>query len=267
MEVKDMREVALERLRTLDLSGDGDSLYRLGLIAEAIRGCRPQYGWTMGACERLRDVLADMLGDDSEMRGFFKELKDLADWRRDVTLFGADYTPYPLDANAEPIHVGDEMEYADGRAVTVTEVSLRESKRSVIVQTDKGASFYAELDKLTHRPTPEGALGDGAGVTERYVPLPTDANGEVIHVGDKVRYADVVLTTKALTLNETGWSVTVANGRGDTIEHYPCSLVHVHEPTVADILRDFATKYAGAWGDVEDEIIERYAAKLQIREG
>lgn len=41
---------------------------------------------------------------------FADRLKAAVDGREDVTLWGVDYMPYPLDADAVPIHVGDVME-------------------------------------------------------------------------------------------------------------------------------------------------------------
>lgn len=38
---------------------------------------------------------------------FDQRLEECADKRADVTLFGVDYMPYPLDADGVPIHVGD----------------------------------------------------------------------------------------------------------------------------------------------------------------
>lgn len=42
---------------------------------------------------------------------FADRLKSAVDRREDVTLFGVDYTPLPIDADGVPIHVGDVMEF------------------------------------------------------------------------------------------------------------------------------------------------------------
>ena len=39
--------------------------------------------------------------------------------REDVTLWGVDYMPYPLDADGVPIHVGDVLEWSDGETFRV----------------------------------------------------------------------------------------------------------------------------------------------------
>ena len=41
------------------------------------------------------------------MRRFAERLEAAASERADVTIFGVDYMPYPLDADGVPIHVGD----------------------------------------------------------------------------------------------------------------------------------------------------------------
>ena len=45
---------------------------------------------------------------------FDQRLEACVDKREDVTLWGVDYTALPLDADGEPIHVGDVMEWRYG---------------------------------------------------------------------------------------------------------------------------------------------------------
>ena len=104
-----------------------------------------------------------------------------------------------------------------------------------------------------------------------YIPLPKDADGEPIHVGDvmdsRVDYLfdGKPFTVRALVLCEDGWEV--ADGRfGNRYE--PDSLRHHHEPTVEDVLREFGRGWHERMNgpktfDIAD-YVERYAAKLRL---
>lgn len=95
-----------------------------------------------------------------------------------------------------------------------------------------------------------------------YVKLPVDADGEVIRVGDMMkRERDGYMAEVAmLGLNVWGWYVN--HGK-----YTPSELRHHHEPTVEEILRDYATRIliAGCI-DEEDELVAKYAKKLRLAE-
>ena len=55
---------------------------------------------------------------------FDQKLEACADNREDVTLWGVDYTPLPVDADGVPIHVGDVMEADNGTTFEVEHISL-----------------------------------------------------------------------------------------------------------------------------------------------
>jgi hypothetical protein len=104
-------------------------------------------------------------------------------------------------------------------------------------------------------------LADGS------VLLPVDADGVPIHIGDvmdsKVDYLfdGKPFTVRGLVLCEDGWEVT--DGRFGN-RYKPDSLRHHHEPTVEDVLREFAY---GLGVPVADSYIAATAAKLQLRGG
>ena len=61
--------------------------------------------------EQLRKELKERpVACDAEMRHFVESLEEAVEKREDITLFGADYTALPLDADGVPIHVGDVMD-------------------------------------------------------------------------------------------------------------------------------------------------------------
>lgn len=102
-------------------------------------------------------------------------------------------------------------------------------------------------------------------IKECYVELPKDADGEHIHIGDKLmgKYLEgnPIVECTRLTFADD-WTVGHCRGAGT-----PNLFVHLKPPTVEDVLRDFA--YCCEEGATEqsiDEIIAEFAAKLQLRE-
>ena len=113
----------------------------------------------------------------------------------------------------------------------------------------------------------------GYKVVSEYVRLPVDARGELIRMGDvmdpRVDYLfdGKPFTVRALVLCEDGWEA--ADGRfGNRYE--PDSLHHHHAPTVEDVLREFGKGWYEQMSGPETfdiaDYVERYAAKLQLRE-
>lgn len=96
-------------------------------------------------------------------------------------------------------------------------------------------------------------------------PLPKDANGETIRLGDSVRYkdADAVLHVHYIYIEtdpDGPYMVGVASGK-DYWAATPSALVHHHEPTVETLLRQF-------WADVQEgddlsERVDKYAEKIR----
>ena len=105
-----------------------------------------------------------------------------------------------------------------------------------------------------------------------WIRLPKDADGEYIHIGDvmdsKVDYlfGGEPFTVRGLVLCEGGWEA--ADGRfGNRYE--PDSLRHHHDPTVEDVLREFADRVCNSghqWGLDAAGTIAEYAAKLRLAE-
>ena len=86
---------------------------------------------------------------------FDQRLEACADKREDVTLWGVDYTPLPVDADDVPIHAGDVL---NGYGKTIDVVELRIGRSGwVIVSRDGNA--YADCAAFTHHaPTVEDVL-------------------------------------------------------------------------------------------------------------
>jgi hypothetical protein len=93
-----------------------------------------------------------------------------------------------------------------------------------------------------------------------WVRLPKDADGEYIHIGDRVenneRVARIVLT-------DGSWEPSVYIEKLPNVWHeYFCNEIsHYHAPTVEDLLREFAY---GLGVPVADSYIAASAAKLRL---
>lgn len=104
--------------------------------------------------------------------------------------------------------------------------------------------------------------------------LPKDVNGEVIHMGDRLqRKLDLCNWSKpfeicgmAIDIESRGWEVYDKDG----VTYMTTGCRHYNEPTIDDVLREFANKvyathYVGVHMSI-DEIIEAYAKRLELKE-
>jgi len=124
----------------------------------------------------------------------------------------------------------------------------------------------AEHEKAITAAHSNGITEYGSMVAREYVKLPVDADGEVIHIGDRVenneRVVRIVLTDGSLEP-----SVYVEK-RPNVLHEYFCNEIsHYHEPTVEDVLTKMleqAVGYSDAHTTVAANAIVEYAAKLQL---
>lgn len=112
-------------------------------------------------------------------------------------------------------------------------------------------------------------------VEERYVELPTDADGAPIHIGDKITeggYSAVHTVKRMNFFSEDGWSIHTDIG---FIEQPENAVIHHYQPpTVEDVLEKALNKAAsldrneGYWPSAADitNIVNEIAPKLQLRE-
>lgn len=96
---------------------------------------------------------------------FDQRLEACADKREDVTLWGVDYTPLPVDADGVPIHAGDVL---DGYSKTIEVVEMRYG-RSGWVLISRDGNGYADCAAFTHHhaPTVEDVLREFADEVQR----------------------------------------------------------------------------------------------------
>lgn len=138
---------------------------------------------------------------------------------------------------------------------------------------------YAEMREFCNR------LEDAADKREdvdlwgvSYTALPLDADGVPIHVGDEMQNVSAPAshgTVYRMELTCDGWWIYF---RG--VGMRPSNYRHHHEPTVEDVLREFADEmnqnlgmYTGEaidadeWRDADAKTIAEYAKRLKLAEG
>lgn len=110
-------------------------------------------------------------------------------------------------------------------------------------------------------------------VLEGYAELPKDADGEYIHIGDRVEDNERVMR---IVLTNGSWEPSVYVEKAPCLlEEYFCNEVsHYKPPTVEDVLEKALNKAAsldrpeGYWPSAADitNILDEVAPKLQLRE-
>lgn len=130
---------------------------------------------------------------------------------------------------------------------------------------------YAELTAIADRidAEHERMLGDWDYWESTHVELPKDADGEYIHVEDRmewVRYKDGDPTI-VRTVSGIGNGVFFAwsDEQGRYAQYEAHAYRHCHAPTVEDVLREFADGWNFAEGiGKADSYIKNFAAKLRL---
>ena len=130
--------------------------------------------------------------------------------------------------------------------------------------TKQEADAYAEMESFHDRLCRASERREDVtlwGVD--YMPLPLDADGVPIHVGDVMEWDNGTFTVHELKVTEDGWT-TWDEQHGYTVHVDVC---HHHAPTVEDVLREMlvqAVGYSDANTTVALNTIAEYAAKLRL---
>ena len=143
--------------------------------------------------------------------------------------------------------------------------SMTNMARAIVV--DMTDEIEREVKELRDREYRNG-MEDGEMAAERdgWVRLPVDADGEAIHVGERVQLiGNDPSTVSHMSLAGDGWRVYVKyDGDLGTGSGEPSRIRHHYAPTVEDVLREFAY---GLGVPVADSYVAATAAKLQLKEG
>ena len=138
--------------------------------------------------EHLKQAKAHMSEANGIMSGHISKLKaleeenaelkaELADWKGNAEGFQPDaYMKLPLDADGEPIRIGDVL-YSSGNECRVVSITVKADEACVGVHTDEGAFLPSVNPKYLSRKNPEPLE-----------PEVLDADGVPIKVGDVVYF-------------------------------------------------------------------------------
>ena len=98
-------------------------------------------------------------------------------------------------------------------------------------------------------------------LAERYVELPLDADGEVIHVSDKLDGYGKTITAVEMRYGRSGWVLISEYGNA----YADCfAFTHHHKPTLEDVLRDLVTQSLCIADDVGmDELVRRFEPRVR----
>lgn len=139
-----------------------------------------------------------------------------------------------------------------------------------VVDAYMGKEIACAMDAITFR----DALIELLETARDSIPLPKDKNGETIHMDDMMESCGYRYPIRRLFYFSDKGCWRVGGSSIDPMSltglYAPEVLRHYHEPTIDDVLREFADKvyathYVGMHMSI-DEIIEAYAKRLELKE-
>ena len=113
---------------------------------------------------------------------------------------------------------------------------------------------HDKIDKLVREAQRE--------LDNRYQLLPLDADGEIIHVGDKMFYGDDVFVVCGVG-RENGRAAVYYTEEGRYDAYFASVCHHYHKPTVEDLLRRFGAIYGATNIDDLDSLVAKYAETIK----
>ena len=235
----DERMQVIDRLRALEL--DGGSHENLSAIARAILP-DATFGWTVGACERLRDTLVALIGGETMAvvrDGITDELRKYAT---------VSWDPWP-EARDRLLQMCDRIDAEHERACK----DAHEEDYSYSDGFDDG--LCAQVSGMSDERLADIGL----------VRLPVDADGEVIRVGYELEGSNGQhYVVDVLELHRKGWT---AAEYGTSKHLQKLDDWRIHKPTIEDVLREFAGRVCNSghqWGLDADATIAEYAKRLRL---
>lgn len=123
--------------------------------------------------------------------------------------------------------------------------------------------FALACDEQTKKTLRMAADAIETELAERYVPLPLDADGEPIHVGDVMEFSEFEIehpVTRTVEGIGQGTFFAWCGERGYQ-QHEPKRYRHHRPPTVEDVLEEFAQMYIAC---NDKGTIAEYAKRLRL---
>lgn len=145
--------------------------------------------------EMIKAVEKDVSKRIEEAEAFAKRVQKAVENHEDVTLFGIDYMPLPVDANGVPIHVGDVVEYVDGTLPKEVLALVPPTK----VMVDSGPRF-ADSCRHYKPPTVEDVLRE---MLNAWGELPSNVTNEAIVAEYAAKLRDIIEGSKGPEWQET----------------------------------------------------------------
>ena len=271
----DDRTQVIDRLRALEL--DGGSHENLSAIARAILP-DATFGWTVGACGRLRDTLVALIGGENEvyrqgwhdgyaegrkddcaepLHGITDELRGLARGFKCVWMESTDGTITYTIADVQPTIESVSLE--DYVLDIADRIDAEHQKAEDEWKVKDGQSWIRGYGEC-HAELMEGNEAIAADLEKAgWVRLPVDADGVPWHLGDVTESGN---TITAMGFNRHGWYFTGVPNDIDPSVHR-----HYHAQTVEDVLREFAERVCNSghqWGLDANATIAEYAERLRL---
>lgn len=106
----------------------------------------------LAECDNIDAIHKALEQENADMRDFCERVEQAAQARENVTLWGVDYAPLPLDADGMPVHVGDMMDTSSFGTVEVE--GFVHSAIAFYNYEDSQARLCTSPAKLCHRHKP-----------------------------------------------------------------------------------------------------------------
>ena len=143
-------------------------------------------------------------------------------------------------------------------------VWIDQNDHSIIVTTCD--DMPPSIDCVNLREHVNGILDGIEREAADMVPLPLDADGVPIHIGDVMDGYSKTIEVMELRYGRSGWVIVSRDGNA----YVDCAaFTHHHAQTIEDVLREFAEKITDSqipgMHPTYEEAIAEYAAKLTLR--
>lgn len=130
----------------------------------------------------------------------------------------------------------------------------RAVKKGKACAYESGKAYYDAIDECMDAIERE--------VSERFMELPYDEDGVLIHVGDVVQGLGDAGPVQHVELWDNGWVVVFEFAPGQFTRYSGDAVRHYKPRTIEDVLRDVMHDYATT-GMTRDEVAAKYAEEIR----